>query len=63
VTGMPQTPDERQALATIENALGTAATSGGDRTGDAQGVGGGRSTQPPGPGSVAAASGPHVPLA
>ena len=32
-------------------------------TGDAQEAGGGSSTHPPGPGRVAAASGPHVPLA
>ena len=35
----------------------------GFRRSDAQEAGGGSSTQPPGPGRVAAASGPHVPLA
>jgi hypothetical protein len=50
-------------LAMVPTAVEVVRWSSSSTDRDAQEAGGGSSTQPPGPGRVAAASGPHVPLA
>ena len=59
----PDRPSICSAAAMVPTAVEVVRWSSSSTDRDAQEAGGGSSTQPPGPGRVAAASGPHVPLA